>query len=259
MTKYGICELSVVPVRKQPSDKSEIINQLLFGDLVIIEELQAQWLLIKSSHDKYEGWIDNKQVRLINESECNEIEKSTLYFLNAITGHANCENGEKLCLVMGSKMPNYTLGNFRFSDKSFSIEQDLVTKQKPADKRIIETALKYLGSPYLWGGRSPFGIDCSGFVQIVFGMHGISLPRDAYQQAETGKTIDFISESTVGDLAYFDNEEDNITHVGIILDEKKILHASGEVRIDNIDHHGIYNEQLKKYTHKLRIIKRLIG
>jgi len=125
-------------------------------------------------------------------------------------------------------------------------------------KIIVDIALRYLGSPYLWGGRSPFGIDCSGFTQIVFSMMSIQLERDAQQQSEFGETINFIEESTVGDLAFFDNADERITHVGIIINNKQIIHASGEVRIDNIDHQGIYNQELKIYTHKLRIIKRVI-
>jgi len=258
MADYGICELSVVPVRKQPSDKSEMINQLLFGDLLIIEESQGNWYLIRTSHDNYEGWTDSKQVTIIGKEEYIEIGKSETYYINTISNYVTDNNYRKLSIVLGSKLPNYNNGSFSFEEKNYSINNNTVTKTMDPDLSILETAKKYLGAPYLWGGRSPYGIDCSGYVQLVFGMHGISLPRDAYLQVESGSTIDFIDEAKTGDLAYFDNEEQQIIHVGILLDNKKIIHASGEVRIDNIDHQGIYNEQLKKYTHKLRIIKRIL-
>ena len=116
----------------------------------------------------------------------------------------------------------------------------------------------YLNSPYLWGGRSPFGIDCSGFTQMVFKLNGIKLPRDAYEQAEIGKTLNFIEETQKGDLAFFDNEEGKIIHTGIIIDKNKIIHSSGKVRIDNLDHYGIFNAETGKYSHNLRLIKKVV-
>lgn len=258
MTRYGICELSVVPVRKQPSDKSEMINQLLFGDAVIIQESQGNWLLISTSHDNYEGWIDNKQISIIPKEEYISYGKSQLHYVSANCALAYDDDGLQKQLVIGSKIAGYSNGKFNVCGNKYSIDDNSVVPPGTMVKSIINTGYKFIGSPYMWGGRSPMGIDCSGFVQVVYGMHGISLPRDAYLQAEIGTTVDFINESQPGDLAYFDNEEESIIHVGIIINENRILHASGEVRIDSIDHQGIYNESVRKYTHKLRIIKRVI-
>ncbi|NTW32657.1 MAG: C40 family peptidase, partial [Bacteroidetes bacterium] len=124
--------------------------------------------------------------------------------------------------------------------------------------KIVENAYMYLDAPYLWGGRSPFGIDCSGFVQMVYKLIGIRLPRDASQQASQGTTINFLSEAVPGDIAFFDNEDGIIVHTGIIINNGQIIHASGRVRIDNLDHEGIFQVKTKKYTHKLRLIKRII-
>ena len=107
----------------------------------------------------------------------------------------------------------------------------------------------------MWGGRSVFGIDCSGFVQQVYAYFNIQLPRDAYQQAGMGKDIGFLAETICGDLAYFDNKEGKITHVGIMLDAQTIIHASGRVRIDYIDQAGILNKETGERTHQLRIVK----
>ena len=123
---------------------------------------------------------------------------------------------------------------------------------------MIKNAFYFLNSPYLWGGRTPFGIDCSGFVQIAARLSGISLPRDTQEQAEEGEIINLISEAKPGDLAFFDNIDGRIIHVGIILENGQIIHASGKVRIDTIDHQGIFNEESKKYSHQLRVIKRII-
>jgi cell wall-associated NlpC family hydrolase len=150
---------------------------------------------------------------------------------------------------------NFKLGKekFVYSGQAINEKSDLLNGE-----HIRKFALKFLHAPYQWGGRSPFGIDCSGLTQIVFKLYGVNLPRDAYQQSELGKTLHFINEAREGDIAFFDNEDEKITHTGIILNNDQIIHASGSVRIDNIDHYGIYNKELKKYTHKLRIIKRVL-
>ena len=117
--------------------------------------------------------------------------------------------------------------------------------------------MRYLNAPYLWGGRSPFGIDCSGFTQLVFKFAGIKLQRDAYQQGGQGSIINFIEEVQPGDLAFFSNDEGAIIHVGIMLKDNRIIHSSGKVRIDKIDHFGIYNAETKKHSHLLKLIKRM--
>jgi len=110
----------------------------------------------------------------------------------------------------------------------------------------------------LWGGRSPFGIDCSGFTQMVYKLCGMPLKRDAWMQAEQGQDIHLLDETQPGDLAFFDNEEGRIIHVGILTTKNRIIHASGKVRLDSIDHQGIFNSETKRYTHNLRLLKRLI-
>ena len=129
--------------------------------------------------------------------------------------------------------------------------------QKPKSD-IVSTAFLYLNAPYLWGGKSPFGIDCSGFTQMVYKLCGYKLLRDAYQQSNQGDALSFIEESEPGDLAFFDNEEGKIIHVGIIMENNYIIHASGKVRIDRLDHLGIYNAEQNKHTHRLRVIKKIV-
>lgn len=256
--KYGIANLSIIPVRAEAKEQSEMTTQLLFGETFQILSIRKNWCHISIDFDNYQGWID------INL--CNQI--SDDLYLKHIAHKAIVLN-EFLSVVHSekSKAPYFLCGGseipfFNESDKSFLLgdEKYFLIGDIENNKKLTikESSYKYLNSPYLWGGKTNFGIDCSGFTQTIFKMHGINLPRDASQQINHGKTVNFINESKVGDLAFFDNEEGKIVHVGIILDENKIIHASGKVRIDNIDHQGIYNSNKKLYSHKLRVVKSIL-
>ncbi len=166
----------------------------------------------------------------------------------------------KLTVFKGSSLPHYENQSFKINDELFEFNAAVTggTNQSSI-AQLPAFAMSFLNMPYLWGGRSPAGIDCSGFTNIVYKLAGIRLRRDAWQQSEQGILINFIDEARPGDLAFFQNEEGKIIHVGIILQQQKIIHASGRVRIDTIDHYGIYDEELKKYTHQLRLIRRMIG
>lgn len=256
MLMYGICELTLIPVRKKPSDRSEMTNQLLFGDLFTITEIEKNWCKIISISDNYEGWVDKNQINHISDEEYERINKANKVFIDDPITEI-WHNNTKTLVVMGSVIHGCENGTFSLGNNNYVINNEPTKLDNNVDGiAIIEKAKLFIGSPYLWGGRSPFGIDCSGMVQIVFRCCGIELKRDASQQAEKGTTINFVEETLPGDLAFFDNNEGIITHVGIILNNKQIIHSSGKVRIDNIDHEGIYNNEEKKYTHKLRIIKR---
>jgi len=256
----AICVLPLVPVREKPSDKSQMINQLLFGDLAQVKEHNKGWVLMETMHDNYPGWIDEKQLASPSAAFFERIEKEEAVFLAEKCVDVCDNNGNSLSLVMGNRLPAFEENVFFVGDTGYSLPKNVRLLQgKQKTNVVIETAKRYLGSPYLWGGRSCFGNDCSGFTQIVYRMCGYDLLRDSSQQAEQGRIISFIEEAGMADLAFFENEEGRIMHVGILINNHQIIHSSGQVRIDTIDHEGIFNEDLKKYTHKLRFIRRIIA
>ncbi len=256
--ELNICQVSIAPIRRSASDKSEMVTQLLFGDTVEILEKKGTWRKIKNTWDNYIGWTDHKLLKSItlNEYENNlETPTYSLELAQAIMGEDYF-----LPIVMGASLPEYDGMNLKLGDLKFTFSGQVIspTSHQLSLTILLKIARKYLNAPYLWGGKSPFGIDCSGFSQMVFKMIGVKLLRDASQQVSQGRIIDFIEESQTGDLAFFENKKGRIAHVGIVFPEQKIIHASGKVRIDTLDHFGIFNKDINKYTHKLRVIKRVL-
>ncbi|PQA92329.1 hydrolase Nlp/P60 [Chryseobacterium shigense] len=235
----GICNVTVAPVRAENSDKAEIVTEMLFGESADILEVNKNWTKIKMHYDGYEGWIDTKQLRLVTEED---LAKRKVTVVTEDFSSVLMKDGKTL-LSMGSE-----------------VEFPVVASKRSHDLResIALAAKEFLNVPYLWGGKSFFAIDCSGFTQLVYKIHDIKLPRDTYQQAEIGVPLTFVEESQPGDLAFFENPEGKIIHVGIMLDNQRIIHASGKVRIDILDSTGIFNKEMNKHTHKLRVIKNLL-
>jgi gamma-D-glutamyl-L-lysine dipeptidyl-peptidase len=257
--KYGVCTLSVVPCRAEAADASEQVSQLLFGEIFQVLEMRSKWIRIRSYSDRYESWIDKKQFTEISAEEFEHLAQAKPYVVNELfTFIQNSKTQEVIPLLLASSLPELNNNTFTLAGVDYHCDSNTTLSNYVSRNKIIETAFLYLNAPYLWGGRSVFGIDCSGFTQNVFKINGIALPRDAKDQAKNGQTLSFIEESESGDLAFFDNDEGNIIHVGILLNDNYIIHASGKVRVDRIDHQGIFNTETRSYTHKLRIIKKLI-
>lgn len=256
---FGICALSIVPVRSSSSDKSEMVSQLLFGEMVEVLEKKGTWAKVRCSWDNYIGWIDIKQIKLITPSEFKSYKNNHSCSLELVQPAISSDD-YYLPITLGSNLPNYDGLRFSINGSSFSFSGQVITPVEinPNADLVLKIARRYLYAPYLWGGRSPLGIDCSGLTQVVFKLVGINMPRDAYEQVEQGELIDFIEQSQDGDLAFFENRKGKIAHVGILLPEGQIIHANGQVRIDKIDHYGIFNTEKEKYTHRLRVIKRIL-
>lgn len=222
-----ICNLGIVPMRAEPSDKSELISQILFGETFTVIESLEKWSKVKSNLDGYEGYVDNKQLGI---EQTNDISRSPLPYP---LFHQN------------RFYPAGCFADFEHQTNKWST--------------VIDCASSFLNTPYLWGGRTHAGIDCSGFSQIVMRFFGVSLPRDAKDQALIGEVVNFLEEAETGDLAFFDNEEGKIIHVGILIQQHnkfpKIIHASGAVKLEDIDHQGIVTPL--GYSHRLRVVKKI--
>src|SRR5580704_1073995 len=253
----AICCVPVSPLRSEPSHRTEMVSQLVFGECCeILEQDNREWYRIRVKFDGYEAWCQPAHLTEIDdvefESGGNELTPEWVTALEY--------NGHPMMVPMGSHLT--AMKNGRASWRKNQVHYKGKTWDPAAaatnPKSIRQLTYKFLNTPYLWGGKSVFGVDCSGFVQTVYKFFGISLLRDAYQQAGQGEAVGFLEETRTGDLAFFDNGESKITHVGILLNAHEIIHASGKVRIDKIDNMGIVQSENFQRTHHLRVIKHLL-
>ena len=250
--EYGICNLAIVPVRAQPADGSEMVSQLLFGEAFEITEWNNKWAKIVTAIDGYAGWIDRLQFVMLGHIAYHSLLRNAAPLtFRAVTQAWKIADNSIIYLTAGSSLAFLEGTTSHIANEKFEIIGEIGETD-----HIANIARSYLNAPYLWGGRTHFGIDCSGYTQVVFQLCGINLKRDASMQAVQGKPVQMLSDTVLGDLAFFNNPEGKITHVGILLNSGQIIHASGKVKIDTIDAEGIYSEDLKRYTHKLYSIRR---
>jgi len=254
--------VSVAPLRATASHRAEMVSQLLFGELCDWIATDGDFVQVKCRYDGYEGWVQQTQLAAIETGlfdrsmVCTKLVPAGVWVNGRPTSLSpGCE-----CYFKGTSRNEINRQELLAGAYQIAYSADLpLTEQLHVVQNnfeMVEHARAMLGTPYLWGGKSIWGIDCSGLVQTAFKMAGMFLPRDAWQQAEGGDLVSFLQEAKQGDLAFFDNPEGRITHVGILLNEHEILHASGVVRIDRIDNFGIMNIETGVRTHTLRIIKR---
>ncbi len=257
---HGVCRLALVSVRKDPSDQSEQVTQLLFGDHyeVTLVSDDKKWTHIRIHADLYEGWISEKQHHSISKEFFEQINHANYKISTDITSSLLYKKSP-LTILAGSIVPISNSELFRMEEQFAFNGESKSLGQKRDFEFLRSIAFKYLNAPYQWGGKSPFGIDCSGFTQMVFKISGYQLLRDASQQAHHGKKVKSISDALPGDLAFFQNAEGKVIHVGIVLPDEKIIHASGKVRIDHFMEEGILNSDTKIYTHQLADIRRILS
>lgn len=257
-TDFGVCRLSLVPVRKEPADQTEQVTQLLFGDHYSVIEVSPdkKWIRIRIHFDQYEGWMDAKQHHPITKEYFQHINHAEFKITTDITSTL-LYNKSPQVVLMGSMIPISSSELFKMEEQfAFNGEAKNVGQRREFEFMRLIT-LKYLNSPYQWGGKSPFGIDCSGFTQMVFKICGYMLQRDTSQQVNQGKAVETLAASKPGDLAFFADEKGKTVHTGILFNENKIIHASGKVRMDTVTEDGILNAEAGRITHRLSGIRRI--
>lgn len=246
------CGISITPIRKEASDRSEMVSELIFGETFTVLDGKENWLYIKLELDSYMGWIDSRAAMELDETQVYSLMVDDLYI--------------KLFNKTGAFILNYGAEIFLNSEQittvngKFELPKKFLRKRRAFGdykKKILEDAHAFINIPYLWGGRSSFGIDCSGLIQIIHKVNGIVLPRDAADQATVGTEVKF-AERKAGDLAFFMNDHGTITHVGILSVKNKIIHSSGWVRKDNFTSKGIIPDGQDKLSHKLAFIRRIL-
>ena len=249
-----ICENVFVPIRSGPSHKTEMLSQILFGEKYSIIDKAGSWMKIETLFDKDQGWIDTHHLQHspVDGISCGHVlNRSLLCYKNDKT---------KIVLEAGCEVfnPDFEDKVFYVGNNQYTTGREFSNNYISTNESIADTALKFINSPYIWGGRLPSGIDCSGLTQLVYKIQGFMIPRLSCKQAEKGNIVDFIDQAEPGDLVFFDNDRGKISHVGMILSKGLVIHASGRVRIDSIDHQGIFKPEINGYSHKLRTIRRIL-
>jgi gamma-D-glutamyl-L-lysine dipeptidyl-peptidase len=259
MNKKGINNCTLIPLRKEPFETSEMTSQIIFGETFDILDIQQNWSYVELHFDGYRGWVDKKLIRYINEEQQEIIKNATKRISEKLISTARISNKDGLIYILaGSVLYNLNDNKFKIADEEYELTYPLSGRISASIETVVVSALQMLNIPYLWGGISSFGIDCSGLVQTTYKIAGIKLPRDTTEQVKIGKPVDSLVLSKPADLVFFENNEGRIIHTGILLTSGKIIHASGKVRVDSIDYQGIYNSDTNNYTHKLKTIRRII-
>ena len=252
--EYGICNLAVIPLRAEANDRSEQVSQILFGEAFEILEWTERWVKIITQTDNYTGWIGRLQFVMLGHIAYKDLKLTPPPLTyRAVTQAWKTADNSVIYLPAGSSLTFLEGVTCCIGTDRFEIVGEIGERED-----IATTAKSFLNAPYLWGGRTHFGIDCSGFTQVVFKQNNIRIQRDASQQVQEGTLVENIENARLGDLAFFNNPEGRVTHVGIMLNNWQIIHASGKVKIDSIDNEGIYSEEQKRHTHKLHSIKRFM-
>jgi len=258
MTGCGIALLSLIPMRKEPKEQAEMVSQLLFGEFYEVLAESNGFLQIVTAYDHYRGWIDRAMHNGIPAQYYDHISIEAHTVQSALMMSIERKGFSPVQILAGSTLPGYSKkkDQIEINGDIYNVRWTFGKFNNKGFDSIIKTASFFLNSPYLWGGRSSFGCDCSGFVQVLYKIHGIAILRDTHQQAEQGSPVPSLSGAKTGDLAFFGNSEGNVYHVGMVIAPGEIIHSSGYVHIDRLDEKGIFNLRRQQYSHSLHSIRR---
>jgi len=254
-----ICPFSVIPVRSSPQERGEQLTQLLFGDLLeLLDRSGKSWFRVRCVADSTVGWVQANQLLEITPSEYHLYKQHFAFCLDLL--HPVLTDNASIPISLGARLPNFDGMQFQLAGKLFTFSGLAVfpSDLKPSSSLVLKIAQRFVNAPAQPGGRSPLGIDSSGLTQIVYRIAGIHLDREPEQQVLQGQSVDFVEEAQPGDLAFFEDRKGRVEHVGIVLPNRQIMHAFGCVRIDQLDHYGIFDEQAQEYSHKMRVIRRVL-
>ena len=255
---YAINFATIVPIRSDHADGSEIMTQMLFGDTFEVLDTYKQWKYIKTTYDQYEGWIDEKVVLSLSKDDFKRINAQDKFFTTDIVSEVIFPKSGRFLLPMGSVLPDFDPEKLTLKmGEETGVLMGNFTTGKHSKSQILEWAFTYLNSPYLWGGKTHFGLDCSGLTQMAYKIGGYDLLRNAKDQATQGVTIK-LSEAEPGDLAFFTNDKGKVIHVGFLLGDGTIFHSHGNAHIDPVDEKGIWSNKFQRYSHRLSEVKRIV-
>jgi hypothetical protein len=257
--QYGICKVSVASLRRKPEHFSEQVSQLLFGECVLLILRQSKkWYKVQCVFDDVIAWVDPKQIQLVDEKSYFEHQRNLSYSIDLLQSAMGSDHA--FPIPIGANLPDFDGMSFRLLGHKYGLTGQTISPENLTitPELFIKLCKKFIHAPFQWGGRSPLGIDAAGFTQLVYKLIGIKIGRSAEDQSRLGTIVDFAEHAAIGDLAFFENKEGFIHHVGIVLPDKQIIHVSGQVRIDFFDHQGIYRQKRRRYTHHLRIIKKIL-
>ena len=257
---FGVCRLSVISVRKEQSHQSLQLTQLLFGDHyeVVTKSNDRQWLHIKIYFDQAEGWIESNQHHEITKEYFDQINVADFKITTDVCSTILYKK-TPLSILMGSIVPISQSELFKMEEQFAFNGESKGIGQKREFEFLKSIALKYLNAPEQEGGKTPFGIDGIGLIQMVFKICGYSLGHRTEELHKHVKSVKDLHSTKLGDVAFFHHRKYKRMNIGLVLDENRILHVDGRVRIDQLMEEGVLNLETKIYTHQLSAMGRILN